>query len=312
MAFCPDHDYVLRMSWTPDCAENQPTLADFDINDSSHIDLCTAASIGDHEVILSAVNSNDRKTLWKKNANGWTPFLYACYQDQNKIIKLLLSFEEHRFDCNNNGITPMMYAALNGNCELLALLYEGRLINMTDVKGWTPLFYAISRRKNEAVKFLLQCGANVDTIASDNGYSALMVAAAGGKPSIVEMLLNAGANPHLVAWDGDTALSIAHRNGFFEVVRLLSPFSRHCEYPLIDLYCLLYSKGLEEHYKHFQARDIDMRTFFTLTEDDLKEIGIRIVGPRKKMLQIISQWQEVHQNHMCHAKLCNLCYGLYL
>ena len=55
-----------------------------------------------------------------------------------------------------------------------------------------------------------------------------MVAAAAGKLSIVEMLIKAGVNPSVVSWDGDTALSLAYRYGFFDIVRLLAPFSRCC------------------------------------------------------------------------------------
>jgi ankyrin repeat protein len=64
--------------------------------------------------------------------------------------------------------------------------------------------------------------------ARDNGYTVLMVAAAAGKASVVKMLLEAGSDPSRVSWEGETAISIAHSYGFFDIVRMLSPSARLC------------------------------------------------------------------------------------
>jgi ankyrin repeat protein len=64
--------------------------------------------------------------------------------------------------------------------------------------------------------------------ARDNGYTVLMVAAAAGKASVVKMLLAAGSDPSRVSWEGETAISIAHSYGFFDIVRMLSPSARLC------------------------------------------------------------------------------------
>ncbi|XP_075266405.1 ankyrin repeat and SAM domain-containing protein 3-like isoform X2 [Convolutriloba macropyga] len=39
----------------------------------------------------------------------------------------------------------------------------------------------------------------------------------------------------------------------------------------------------------FQAQDVDVDVFFTMTDQDLKEIGINLLGPRKKMTAAISR-----------------------
>jgi ankyrin repeat protein len=64
--------------------------------------------------------------------------------------------------------------------------------------------------------------------ARDNGYTVLMVAAAAGKTSVVKMLLAVGCNPSRVSWEGETAISIAHSYGFFDIVRMLSSSARFC------------------------------------------------------------------------------------
>lgn len=59
-----------------------------------------------------------------KNISGWTPLMYACYGDHDKIVGLLISWGVDRYDCNNAGETPLMLAALNGNEKMLGLLYK--------------------------------------------------------------------------------------------------------------------------------------------------------------------------------------------
>jgi ankyrin repeat protein len=64
--------------------------------------------------------------------------------------------------------------------------------------------------------------------ARDNGYTVLMVAAAAGKASVVKMLMAAGSDPSRVSWEGETAISVAHSYGFFDIVGMLSPSVRFC------------------------------------------------------------------------------------
>ncbi|XP_069687030.1 ankyrin repeat and SAM domain-containing protein 3-like [Periplaneta americana] len=154
--------------------------------------------------------------------------MYACYNDHNRIVELLISCGVDKYDRNTVGHTPLMLAALNGNEKLLELVYEDYMINLRDQRGWSALFHAVSRRRENAVKFLLKRGADVNIIACDNGYTVLMVAAAAGKINVVKMLLEAGANPYKMSWKGGTAISIAQSHGFFHIVQLLSANTESC------------------------------------------------------------------------------------
>lgn len=68
--------------------------------------------------------SRDNGRLLIKNISGWTPLMYACYSDHEKIVELLISWGVDRYDCNNAGETPLMLAALNGNEKMLGLVYK--------------------------------------------------------------------------------------------------------------------------------------------------------------------------------------------
>jgi hypothetical protein len=46
------------------------------------------------------------------------------------------------------------------------------------------------------------------------------------------------------------------------------------ELPLIDLHSLLSSLELMDYWPLFQRQNVDMETFFSLTENNLKDIGV--------------------------------------
>ncbi|XP_036431329.1 bicaudal C homolog 2 [Colossoma macropomum] len=58
--------------------------------------------------------------------------------------------------------------------------------------------------------------------------------------------------------------------------------------PKDDLMELLIQLGLEKYNTVFQDQEIDYQTFLTLSEEDLKEVGVSTFGARRKMLLAIS------------------------
>jgi ankyrin repeat protein len=88
-----------------------------------------------------------------------------------------------------------------------------------DEKGLTGLHLAAMLGK-PAVVASLAGDADVN-LQNKNGWTALMLAARNGYLEIVQMLLRAGADPGLAARNGATARSFAKRNRHSEVVLLL-------------------------------------------------------------------------------------------
>lgn len=56
-----------------------------------------------------------------------------------------------------------------------------------------------------------------------------------------------------------------------------------------DLGRILHTVGLAKYSEVFQRHEVDLQTFASLTEDELKEIGINAFGPRKKLLMLAKQ-----------------------
>ncbi|XP_045398446.1 ankyrin repeat and SAM domain-containing protein 3 isoform X5 [Lemur catta] len=59
-----------------------------------------------------------------------------------------------------------------------------------------------------------------------------------------------------------------------------------------DLAALLEQIGCLKYLQVFQEQDVDLRIFLTLTESDLKEIGITLFGPKRKMTSAIARWHS--------------------
>ncbi|ESO88400.1 hypothetical protein LOTGIDRAFT_125983 [Lottia gigantea] len=59
-----------------------------------------------------------------------------------------------------------------------------------------------------------------------------------------------------------------------------------------DLSTLLENHGLSKYLPIFEEQDVDLTVFLSLTDNDLKEIGIKLFGPRKKMTNAIARWHS--------------------
>ncbi|XP_014246795.1 protein bicaudal C homolog 1-B isoform X2 [Cimex lectularius] len=59
--------------------------------------------------------------------------------------------------------------------------------------------------------------------------------------------------------------------------------------PMSDLSTLLVNIGLEQYIRLFESQEIDLMTFKTLTDLDLKEIGVSALGARRKLMLCIAE-----------------------
>ena len=116
-------------------------------------------------------------------------------------------------------------AAAVGDVELLRrLLDAGADPNAFAPDGVTPLTLASFFKRSDAVRLLLDRGADVHLRARHEEFQVLPIhsaAADGGSPEIVGMLLDAGADPNAEQPGGFTALGAARQEGNDELERLL-------------------------------------------------------------------------------------------
>ena len=97
---------------------------------------------------------------------------------------------------------------------------KGANVNATGADGATAIMYAAANGDLELVRALIKAGANVN-LKNQFGTSALTEAAIIGSAPIVEALLKAGADPKFRTPDGETPLMAAARSGQVEAAKAL-------------------------------------------------------------------------------------------
>ena len=127
-----------------------------------------------------------------------------------------------------NGVTPLHFAAADGNPGIVTLLLAAKVpVDARSASGATPLHYASQRLERlvardgdwrtfkmasnvESVRLLIAAGADVNAAMTDDlKMTPLMIAAAWGLGDVVRALLEAKADVSLKSADGKTALHFA-------------------------------------------------------------------------------------------------------
>ncbi|KAF1385533.1 hypothetical protein PFLUV_G00108760 [Perca fluviatilis] len=150
------------------------------------------------------------------DGNGNTALHYSVSHSNFGVVGLLLDTGVCSVDKQNKaGYTAIMLAALSTVKEELDMAVVKRLFSQGNVNakasqaGQTALMLAVSHGRQEMVRALLECGADVN-VQDDEGSTALMCASEHGRAEIVKLLLEQpGCDISIVDNDGSNALSIA-------------------------------------------------------------------------------------------------------
>ena len=129
--------------------------------------------------------------------NGMTPIHYAAFNGHLKIVEFLTKFTDDPNASDNYGRTPLYYAAFYGHTEIAkCLIGNGAEIEAkTNIGGWTPLYIAVENDHIEFVKCLVDNGALIDDAENDkNGETPLFLAVKKGKQDIVNYLTERADN----------------------------------------------------------------------------------------------------------------------
>lgn len=106
--------------------------------------------------------------------------------------------------------SALIGAARSGDAEAVRRLLQGGA-NPNEaggVNGWPVLMHAVHKGQHRTAAALLDGGANPN-LSGAGGYTALMMASGYGDAEMVRLLLRGGADPKAARPDGTTALSLA-------------------------------------------------------------------------------------------------------
>ena len=173
---------------------------------------------------LPGVDLNSR--TWE----GETPLFLAVKNlpHSKQAVHALLKLRAKVKLGTNEGCTPLQYAAVKGDLEVVTwLVRRGANVNQENVWRETPLHCALKRsnvdedRRLGILKYLVKHGAKVN-VCDENELTPLMLAAQKGLLEVCGFLLEQEQSLlNMRAEDGATAIMLACQAGRVEVVRLL-------------------------------------------------------------------------------------------
>jgi hypothetical protein len=153
------------------------TTAQTSQQEAAHMQLARLGIAPNHAALLDSVERGDMRTARLlltagvspnvKNDQGWTPLMFAARGGQQDLARLLIAHGASVNAKNKRGGTALMLAALNNHVSMAeTLLSKGAHINAKNSQGWTALTYASWKGYRQVVTALLNQGAN--TQVKDN------------------------------------------------------------------------------------------------------------------------------------------------
>jgi ankyrin repeat protein len=171
----------------------------------NHTPIVEAASVNDLDTVKILLAAGAEPDI--ADDDGYTPLMWAASSCNLEMAKLLLARKVNVNAANKgNGevkfgkiqlinLTPLMLGSTFCSADMPKLLLEaGAKVNATDIRGMTPLMFAVSSESQKAavVKTLLAAGADVNA-KSTVGETALNWARKFGHEDVMAALSAAGA-----------------------------------------------------------------------------------------------------------------------
>lgn len=155
-----------------------------------------------------------------------TPLMIASNKPRQRIFEFLV---DAGADINKRtyrfyGETVLHRASRDGCFECVNLLIERNVdVNQRDSVGRTAVLFAGDQVV--IVGRLLDAGADPDEPDFYSGLTPLMEATRYKNTPMIKLLLDHGASPDKSSLKGDTAISIAEKNGDKDIIELLKQYS---------------------------------------------------------------------------------------
>jgi uncharacterized protein len=171
------------------------------IDDDISAEFLMAVKKGNLDKVVSLLNSGaDVNTAQN---DGTSSLAWAVYNNNEELVDLLIRSGDDGADidaANDYGINPLHLACMNQNPEIIrTLLKAGANPNNSKWTGESPLMTCANTGTTDAVKALLDQGADVNSTETAQEQTALMWAAAEKHPQVVKLLIERGANINAVS-----------------------------------------------------------------------------------------------------------------
>lgn len=159
----------------------------------------------------------------------FTPDCFATYIAKNKlaIVKEFLKAEMSINSKDDMGVPMLNVACRNDNFEFVEMFLKlGAKINaVSDDRGYTAVMDAVWRGNEKITKFLIEKGADLNTINKE-GQTNLILAVGANRESLVQLLAENGADPDVKDMMGMSAYTYAVLFKKEKLVEILKPYHK--------------------------------------------------------------------------------------
>jgi ankyrin repeat protein len=193
-------------------------------NNAGKTPLYSAAQSGREDVLRCLLEQGADPTI--VTVEGWTALHTAAYQGHTRVAEILI--QDRRIGLDDGtyayGYTPLHKAVESDSVQMVRLILNGGAnINSLTSENWTPLHLAARLNRLWAVEELLRRGSRVNSVTRKN-WSPLHVAISNGHKDVIRLLLKyrEKLDLDLRTSEGDTALSMAQAKSYQDVVEWLS------------------------------------------------------------------------------------------
>lgn len=160
--------------------------------------------------------------LDERNNEGQTPLIYAASIGNSKAVKMILDRDGFDIDArDNNGNSAFMVASEKGYIGIVKMLLgRNASIDSRNSNNETALILAVENGKIEVSEFLIESGAKTNVRNSKNN-SLLSIAVQNKNVEIVEILLKSGLDANIRNNDNETPILLAVENNDYNTVETL-------------------------------------------------------------------------------------------
>ena len=123
-----------------------------------------------------------------QNDSGWTLLYQAVYNDDERMVRMLLNRNVDVNLPNNDGWTPLYQAVFKKNKRMVQMLLEKADVNIQNKKGWTALHLAVFNGDEDLVEELLNKKEINISLLNKDGQTPFSMAASNRDARIIEKL----------------------------------------------------------------------------------------------------------------------------
>jgi ankyrin repeat protein len=243
--------------------------ADVDAVHENKVTALMYAAASGHVDTMKILIQKGKASLDIKHTNGGTALLEASTGGMYEAMKLLVESGAETDFTDDDGVTPLMAIAAQGNSEAQTLILDSLKakksteelvahINLLSFSGGSSVMFAAAGGHVECAKQLMELGADIKDIARSqpgyveklqkmieegqvqdedphvDGVTGLHVAAQGGHLEMVKLLLEAGADVAHLDDGGRSPLVLAVQGNFGEVASALVQGGSDPNTPYVD------------------------------------------------------------------------------